>query len=51
MLALPHDAQTSLRNAIRSKFRKNRKLSGPYDLGLSFKAGYEVRYSAAAQYM
>jgi hypothetical protein len=38
-----------LRNAIRSKFRKNRKLSGPYDLGLSFKAGYEVRRSAAAQ--
>ncbi|KAH9865550.1 hypothetical protein J1614_009135 [Plenodomus biglobosus] len=39
---LPDDDRTSLRNAIRNKFRKNRKVESPYQLGLSFKAGYEV---------
>ncbi|KAI8936533.1 hypothetical protein NX059_006937 [Plenodomus lindquistii] len=39
---LPDDDRTSLGNAIRNKFRKNRKIESPYQLGLSFKAGYEV---------
>ncbi len=40
--ALPDDDRTSLSNAIRNKFRQNRKLQSPYQLGLSFKLGYEV---------
>jgi hypothetical protein len=39
---LPDDSRGLLRNAIRNKFRKNRKITSPYQLGLSFKAGYEV---------
>ncbi|KAF1946131.1 hypothetical protein EJ02DRAFT_336794 [Clathrospora elynae] len=39
---LPDDDRVSLRNAIRNKFRKNRKIQSPYQLGLSFKAGYET---------
>ncbi|KAF2856073.1 hypothetical protein T440DRAFT_384550 [Plenodomus tracheiphilus IPT5] len=39
---LPDDDRTSLGNAIRNKFRKNKKLQGQYQLGLSFKAGYEA---------
>ncbi|CBX92419.1 hypothetical protein IAQ61_006187 [Plenodomus lingam] len=39
---LADDDRTSLRNAIRNKFRKNRKIESPYQLGLSFKAGYEA---------
>ncbi|KAJ4296649.1 hypothetical protein N0V90_006697 [Kalmusia sp. IMI 367209] len=31
-----------LHNAIRAKFRQNRKLQSPYQLGLVFRAGYEV---------
>lgn len=31
-----------MRNAIRNKFRKNRKIQSPYQLGLVFRAGYEV---------
>ncbi|KAF2131593.1 hypothetical protein P153DRAFT_394911 [Dothidotthia symphoricarpi CBS 119687] len=40
--ALPNDDRNSLRNAIQNKFRKNRKIQSPYQLGLSFKAGYET---------
>lgn len=40
--ALPDDDRTALRNAIRNKFRQNRKLQSPYQLGLSFQLGYEV---------
>ncbi|KAJ4338437.1 hypothetical protein N0V87_003980 [Didymella glomerata] len=40
--ALPDDDRTSLRNAIQNKFRQNRKLQSPYQLGLSFKLGYEA---------
>lgn len=40
--ALPDDDRTALRNAIRNKFRQNRKLQSPYQLGLSFKLGYET---------
>ncbi|KAL6706786.1 hypothetical protein ACN47E_005122 [Coniothyrium glycines] len=36
------DDRSSLRNAIRNKFRKNRKIQSTYQLGLSFKAGYET---------
>ena len=32
-----------MRNAIQNKFRQNRKIQSPYQLGLSFKLGYEVR--------
>ncbi|KAH7080316.1 hypothetical protein BKA63DRAFT_407758 [Paraphoma chrysanthemicola] len=39
---LTDDERVPLRNAIRNKFRRNRKLSSPYLLGLSFKAGYEA---------
>ncbi|KAG9186579.1 hypothetical protein G6011_09687 [Alternaria panax] len=39
---LPDDGRVSLRNAIRNKFRRNRKIQSPYQLGLSFKAGYET---------
>ncbi|CAG5156965.1 uncharacterized protein ALTATR162_LOCUS4758 [Alternaria atra] len=39
---LPDDSRVSLRNAIRNKFRRNRKIQSPYQLGLSFKAGYET---------
>ncbi|KAF1837187.1 hypothetical protein BDW02DRAFT_491884 [Decorospora gaudefroyi] len=39
---LPDDDRVSLRNAIRNKFRRNRKIQSPYQLGLSFKAGYET---------
>ncbi|OAL50431.1 hypothetical protein IQ07DRAFT_566371 [Pyrenochaeta sp. DS3sAY3a] len=39
---LADDDQAALRNAIRHKFRKNRKIQSPYQLGLSFKAGYET---------
>ncbi|KAH8727495.1 hypothetical protein GQ44DRAFT_677226 [Phaeosphaeriaceae sp. PMI808] len=39
---LPDDHAVSLRNAIRNKFRRNRKLQGSYQLGLSFKAGYDA---------
>ena len=42
-VALPDNERTSLRNAIQNKFRQNRKLQSPYQLGLSFKLGYEVR--------
>ncbi|CAO2650747.1 Nn.00g020390.m01.CDS01 [Neocucurbitaria sp. VM-36] len=41
-VSLPENDRLSLRNAIRNKFRKNRKIQSPYQLGLSFKAGYEV---------
>lgn len=44
--ALPDDDRTALRNAIRNKFRQNRKLQSAYQLGLSFKLGYEVHYYA-----
>ncbi|KAG9205857.1 hypothetical protein G6514_006131 [Epicoccum nigrum] len=40
--ALPDDDRTALRNAIRNKFRQNRKLQSPYQLGLSFQLGYET---------
>ncbi|KAF2995887.1 hypothetical protein E8E13_004512 [Curvularia kusanoi] len=40
--ALPDDDRTSLQNAIRNKFRQNRKIQSPYQLGLSFKLGYET---------
>ncbi|EDU40263.1 Complex1-LYR-1 multi-domain protein [Pyrenophora tritici-repentis] len=41
--ALPNnDNRVSLRNTIRNKFRRNRKIQSPYQLGLSFKAGYET---------
>ncbi|KAK1915496.1 hypothetical protein P3342_003306 [Pyrenophora teres f. teres] len=41
--ALPSDDnRASLRNAIRNKFRRNRKIQSSYQLGLSFKAGYET---------
>ncbi|EUC50174.1 hypothetical protein COCMIDRAFT_82785 [Bipolaris oryzae ATCC 44560] len=39
---LPDDDRVSLRNAVRNKFRRNRKIQSPYQLGLSFKAGYET---------
>ncbi|KAH6860970.1 hypothetical protein BKA58DRAFT_392546 [Alternaria rosae] len=39
---LPDDDRLSLFNAIRNKFRRNRKIQSPYQLGLSFKAGYET---------
>ncbi|USP74239.1 uncharacterized protein yc1106_01513 [Curvularia clavata] len=39
---LPDDERVSLRNAVRNKFRRNRKIQSPYQLGLSFKAGYET---------
>ncbi|OWY48489.1 DNA repair protein [Alternaria alternata] len=39
---LPDDDRVSLRNAIRNKFRRNRKIQSPYQLGLSFKAGYQT---------
>ncbi|KAH7397101.1 hypothetical protein BKA66DRAFT_408599 [Pyrenochaeta sp. MPI-SDFR-AT-0127] len=39
---LSDDDRVSLRNAIQNKFRKNKKLQSPYQLGLSFKAGYET---------
>ncbi|KAL1792064.1 hypothetical protein ACET3X_009815 [Alternaria dauci] len=39
---LPDDERVSLRNAIRNKFRRNRKIQSPYQLGLSFKAGYQT---------
>ncbi|KAF2266948.1 hypothetical protein CC78DRAFT_531373 [Lojkania enalia] len=39
---LPNELQSSLRNAIQNKFRKNRNLQGPYQLGLTFRAGYET---------
>ncbi|KAI4641542.1 hypothetical protein J4E93_007639 [Alternaria ventricosa] len=39
---LPDDDRVSLFNAIRNKFRRNRKIQSPYQLGLSFKAGYET---------
>ncbi|KAF1841154.1 uncharacterized protein K460DRAFT_322075 [Cucurbitaria berberidis CBS 394.84] len=39
---LPDAERVSLHNAIRNKFRKNRKIQSPYQLGLSFKAGYEA---------
>ncbi|KAJ4367318.1 hypothetical protein N0V83_006899 [Neocucurbitaria cava] len=41
-VALLDNDRVSLRNAIRNKFRKNRKIQSPYQLGLSFKAGYET---------
>ncbi|KAF9696021.1 hypothetical protein EKO04_005926 [Ascochyta lentis] len=40
--ALPDNERTSLRNAIQNKFRQNRKLQSPYQLGLSFQLGYET---------
>ncbi|KAF2030116.1 hypothetical protein EK21DRAFT_66280 [Setomelanomma holmii] len=39
---LTDDERLPLRNAIRNKFRRNRRLSSAYLLGLSFKAGYET---------
>ncbi|EMD61415.1 hypothetical protein COCSADRAFT_39148 [Bipolaris sorokiniana ND90Pr] len=39
---LSNDDRVSLRNAVRNKFRRNRKIQSPYQLGLSFKAGYET---------
>ncbi|XP_014554632.1 hypothetical protein COCVIDRAFT_28336 [Bipolaris victoriae FI3] len=39
---IPDDDRVSLRNAVRNKFRRNRKIQSPYQLGLSFKAGYET---------
>ncbi|KAF2632246.1 hypothetical protein BU25DRAFT_331967 [Macroventuria anomochaeta] len=39
---LPDDDRTLLRNAIQNKFRQNRKIQSPYQLGLSFKLGYET---------
>ncbi|KAH6615276.1 hypothetical protein C7974DRAFT_367470 [Boeremia exigua] len=40
--ALPDDERKSLSNAIRNKFRQNRKIQSPYQLGLSFKLGFET---------
>ncbi|KAJ4989982.1 DNA repair protein [Stagonosporopsis vannaccii] len=40
--ALSDDDRTLLSNAIRNKFRQNRKIQSPYQLGLSFKLGYET---------
>ncbi|KAL5391581.1 hypothetical protein PMIN06_003168 [Paraphaeosphaeria minitans] len=40
--ALRDKERTSLYNAIRNKFRQNRKLQSSRQLGLVFKAGYEV---------
>lgn len=45
---LSDNDRTSLRNAIRNKFRQNRKIQSPYQLGLSFKLGYEVRRKTRA---
>ncbi|KAF2637945.1 hypothetical protein P280DRAFT_406034 [Massarina eburnea CBS 473.64] len=39
---LPTDDRTSLRNAIRNKFRRNRKLQSTQQLAHVFRAGYEV---------
>ncbi|OAG12840.1 uncharacterized protein CC84DRAFT_1135894 [Paraphaeosphaeria sporulosa] len=40
--ALQNEERTLLHNAIRNKFRQNRKLQSSRQLGLVFKAGYEV---------
>ena len=48
--ALPDDDRISLRNAIQNKFRQNRKLQSPYQLGLSFRLGYEARLQFNASY-
>lgn len=45
---MPDDDRTALRNAIRNKFRQNRKLQSSYQLGLSFKLGYEVTIPRAS---
>ncbi|KAF2866706.1 hypothetical protein BDV95DRAFT_552143 [Massariosphaeria phaeospora] len=47
---LPDEDRSALHNAIRNKFRKNRRIQSPYQLGLSFRAGYEavVQFDAAA---
>ncbi|KAF1972857.1 hypothetical protein BU23DRAFT_466445 [Bimuria novae-zelandiae CBS 107.79] len=39
---LQDEERTSLHNAIRNKFRQNRKIQSPRQLGLVFRAGYEV---------
>ncbi|KAF1951487.1 hypothetical protein CC80DRAFT_207945 [Byssothecium circinans] len=39
---LPVDDRTALRNAIRNKFRRNRKIQSSYQLRYVFRAGYEV---------
>ncbi|ORX95405.1 hypothetical protein BCR34DRAFT_629022 [Clohesyomyces aquaticus] len=39
---LPHDYLDALSNAVRNKFRRERKMQSPYQLGLAFRAGYEV---------
>lgn len=46
--ALQDNDRTSLRNAIRNKLRQNRKIQSPYQLGLSFKLGYEVQHHPRA---
>ncbi|KAF2748138.1 hypothetical protein M011DRAFT_422345 [Sporormia fimetaria CBS 119925] len=39
---LQDEHRSSLRNAIRQKFRRNRKIASSHQLGLAFRAGYEV---------
>ncbi|PVI08581.1 hypothetical protein DM02DRAFT_6491 [Periconia macrospinosa] len=39
---LPAEDRTSLRNVVRNKFRRNRKIQSTYQLGLVFHAGYET---------
>ncbi|KAF2735240.1 hypothetical protein EJ04DRAFT_435445, partial [Polyplosphaeria fusca] len=39
---LPDEQRSGLRNAIQHKFRQNRKIQSAYQLGLTFRAGYQV---------
>ncbi|KAF2272576.1 uncharacterized protein EI97DRAFT_344271, partial [Westerdykella ornata] len=39
---LPDEDRSSLRNAVRQKFRRNRKIASARQLGLTFRAGYEI---------
>ncbi|KAF2003356.1 hypothetical protein P154DRAFT_544016 [Amniculicola lignicola CBS 123094] len=39
---LPDEPRNALRNAIRQKFRKNKRLQSQYQLGIVFRAGYEA---------
>ncbi|KAF2463146.1 uncharacterized protein BDR25DRAFT_246316 [Lindgomyces ingoldianus] len=39
---LPDECRNALQNALRNKFRRNRKIQSPYQLGLAFRAGYET---------
>ncbi|KAF2019108.1 hypothetical protein BU24DRAFT_489138 [Aaosphaeria arxii CBS 175.79] len=41
-IPLADENQKELSNVVRQKFRKNRKLQSPYQIGLAFRAGYET---------